>query len=117
MDQAGAAFRMILHSDPRCWCVTSVLRRGCCNRFEVCQFDEEPTRWCNGSFDDGYFPLTNMVPASTEPFQPSAKLVSKAEEIHRVLNASTVDVWKLREFALSDGGLVDGTSCDVSYVQ
>jgi hypothetical protein len=49
-----------------------------------------------------------MVLASTEPFQPSAKLVSKAEEIHRVLNASTVDVWKLREFALSEGGLVDG---------
>ena len=39
---------------------------------------------------------------------PSAELVAKAEEIHRVLSAPSIDVWKLRELALTEGGLVDG---------
>jgi hypothetical protein len=32
----------------------------------------------------------------------------KAEEINLVLLAPDVDLWKLRELALSDGGLVNG---------
>lgn len=34
--------------------------------------------------------------------------VSKAKEIQRLLEASSVDLWKLRELALSEGGLVNG---------
>lgn len=32
----------------------------------------------------------------------------KAEEIIQVLSEPQVDLWKLRELALSDGGLVNG---------
>ena len=34
---------------------------------------------------------------------------NKAEEIRRVLSEPVVDLWKLRELALSEGGLVNGT--------
>lgn len=37
------------------------------------------------------------------------ELASKAEEINQVLSEAEIDLWKLRELALSDGGLVDGT--------
>lgn len=37
------------------------------------------------------------------------QLASKAEEINQVLSEAEIDLWKLRELALSDGGLVDGT--------
>jgi hypothetical protein len=49
-----------------------------------------------------------MVLTTMDAHAPLAKLVSKAEELHRVLAAPTVDMWKLRELSLSDGGLVDG---------
>lgn len=32
----------------------------------------------------------------------------KVEEINAVLSEADVDLWKLRELALSDGGLVNG---------
>jgi len=37
------------------------------------------------------------------------QLASKAEVINQVLSEAEIDLWKLRELALSDGGLVDGT--------
>ena len=38
----------------------------------------------------------------------SAMMSSKAEEIGRVLSEPVVDLWRLRELALTDGGLVNG---------
>ena len=35
-------------------------------------------------------------------------LKEKAEEIDQLLKESPVDLWKLRELALSEGGLVNG---------
>lgn len=40
----------------------------------------------------------------------SERLASKTQEIRRVLSEPTVDLWRLRELALSDGGLVNGRS-------
>ena len=37
-------------------------------------------------------------------------LDDKALEIEAVLNQEDVDLWRLRELALSDGGLVNGES-------
>jgi len=34
----------------------------------------------------------------------------KLEEIKKVLSAPEVDLWKLREFALTEDGLLNGTS-------
>jgi hypothetical protein len=34
--------------------------------------------------------------------------MAKAEQIHSVLSAPEIDVWQLRELALTKGGLVDG---------
>lgn len=39
-------------------------------------------------------------------------LVDKAKEINLVLSEPEVNLWKLRELALSDGGLVTGTPQD-----
>ena len=38
----------------------------------------------------------------------SPQLQAKAEEINLVLLQPDVDLWKLRELALSEGGLVNG---------
>ena len=38
----------------------------------------------------------------------SATMSSKADEIGRVLSEPVVDLWKLRELALTEGGLVNG---------
>jgi hypothetical protein len=38
----------------------------------------------------------------------SAMMSAKAEEIGRVLSEPMVDLWKLRELALTEGGLVNG---------
>ncbi len=35
---------------------------------------------------------------------------AKAEEIRRILSEPVVDLWKLREMALTEGGLVNGKS-------
>jgi hypothetical protein len=35
-------------------------------------------------------------------------LASKAEEINLVLSEPDVDLWRLRELAISEGGLVNG---------
>ena len=35
-------------------------------------------------------------------------MTAKAEEIRRILSEPVVDLWKLRELALSEGGLVNG---------
>ena len=40
----------------------------------------------------------------------SPQLQAKAEEINLVLLQPDVDLWKLRELALSEGGLVNGKS-------
>ena len=40
----------------------------------------------------------------------SERLAAKTQEIRRVLSEPTVDLWRLRELALSDGGLVNGMS-------
>ena len=40
-----------------------------------------------------------------------ARMRAKAEEINLVLLEPDVDLWKLRELALSDGGLVNGKYC------
>lgn len=37
------------------------------------------------------------------------QLIEKAVEINLVLNEPEIDLWRLREFALTDGGLVNGT--------
>jgi hypothetical protein len=39
---------------------------------------------------------------------PQKELQEKAEEINLVLLQPDVDLWKLRELALSEGGLVNG---------
>lgn len=38
----------------------------------------------------------------------SAMMSTKAEEIRRLLSDPVVDLWKLREMALTEGGLVNG---------
>ena len=38
----------------------------------------------------------------------SAMMSAKAEEIRRLLSDPVVDLWKLREMALTEGGLVNG---------
>jgi len=35
-------------------------------------------------------------------------MTNKAEEIRRILSEPVVDLWKLRELALTEGGLVNG---------
>jgi hypothetical protein len=46
----------------------------------------------------------------------------KAQEIEQILNEEEVDLWRLRELALSEGGLVNGTlyhaecHCCVGYL-
>lgn len=40
----------------------------------------------------------------------SPKLADKAEEIRRILSEPTVDLWRLRELASTEGGLVNGES-------
>lgn len=43
---------------------------------------------------------------------PSGGMAAKAEEIRRVLSEPAVDLWKLRDLALTEGGLVNGAfSC------
>jgi hypothetical protein len=43
-----------------------------------------------------------------------AELEAKKAEINLVLSEPDVDLWKLRELCLTEGGLVDG-SCFVAY--
>ncbi|CAB9515089.1 TBC1 domain family member 20 [Seminavis robusta] len=53
-----------------------------------------------------------MVTMATSPSHPSnkqARMREKAEEINLVLLEPDVDLWKLRELALSEGGLVNDT--------
>jgi hypothetical protein len=57
-----------------------------------------------------------MNPSCNEPADFKATLSiptpmsAKAEEIRRVLSEPVVDLWKLRELALTEGGLVNGKS-------
>ena len=44
-----------------------------------------------------------------EKIQSLQGLKEKAEEINLVLLQPSVDLWRLRELALSEGGLVNGT--------
>lgn len=43
-------------------------------------------------------------------------MAAKAEEIRRVLFEPEVDLWKLRELALTEGGLVNGECRSISIV-
>jgi hypothetical protein len=47
-------------------------------------------------------------PTPRHPNTKQARMREKAEEINLVLLAPDVDLWKLRELALSEGGLVNG---------
>jgi hypothetical protein len=49
-----------------------------------------------------------MAPLSLTKWK---NMQEKAEEINLVLLRPDVDLWKLRELALSEGGLVNGTYC------
>ena len=42
-------------------------------------------------------------------------LKEKADEINLLLLSPSVDLWRLRELALSEGGLVNGTLIEVSF--
>jgi hypothetical protein len=46
----------------------------------------------------------------------AAFLAEKAREIEKVLSGPDVDLWKLRELALSEGGLVNGMSFQSCHV-
>jgi hypothetical protein len=52
-------------------------------------------------------------------FDSNANLIpfldAKAEEINLILSEPDVDLWKLRALALSEGGLVNGTSIIVLH--
>jgi hypothetical protein len=39
---------------------------------------------------------------------PLTMMEAKAEEIRRILSEPVVDLWKLRELSLTEGGLVNG---------
>lgn len=41
-------------------------------------------------------------------FATPTAMAEKAEEIRRILSEPVVDLWKLRELALTEGGLVNG---------
>jgi hypothetical protein len=47
-------------------------------------------------------------PTPRHPNTKQARMREKAEEINLVLLEPDVDLWKLRELALTDGGLVNG---------
>jgi hypothetical protein len=49
-----------------------------------------------------------MSKSSSLNFGSSPFLDAKAEQINLVLSEPDVDLWKLRELALSEGGLVNG---------
>lgn len=51
---------------------------------------------------------TSPTRTAPHPNSRQARLREKAEEINLVLLEPDVDLWKLRELALSDGGLVNG---------
>ena len=51
----------------------------------------------------------SAVSPSVAATNPSSKLANKAEEIRHILSEPTVDLWRLRELAISEGGLVNGT--------
>lgn len=50
-------------------------------------------------------------------YRGSELFVSKREEILEVLTKPEVDLWKLRELALSEGGLVNGEYSGVSELR
>ena len=56
--------------------------------------------------DDG---STIAIMAKNNEKMPSA-MAAKTEEIRRILSEPVVDLWKLRELALTEGGLVNGKS-------
>lgn len=51
--------------------------------------------------------MSASSPPPSSPSMSSGRTAAKAEEIRRVLSEPTVDLWKLRELALTDGGLVN----------
>jgi hypothetical protein len=53
----------------------------------------------------GWLTTIMSFPTSTT----STVMLTKAEEINLILLQPEVDLWRLRELALSEGGLVNGT--------
>ena len=47
---------------------------------------------------------------ATAPSSNNPRMTAKSEEIRRILTEPTVDLWSLREMALTEGGLVSGAS-------
>jgi hypothetical protein len=58
-----------------------------------------------GSDSMGKMGRITIVPC---PPSASAAMQTKAEEINLILLQPQVDLWRLRELALSEGGLVNG---------
>ena len=48
--------------------------------------------------------------------RPPSALERKAEEIEAVLSQDDVDLWRLRELALTEGGLVNGAFCEEACI-
>jgi hypothetical protein len=44
-------------------------------------------------------------------------MAAKTEEIRRILSEPVVDLWKLRELALTEGGLVNGKSSHTTFCE
>jgi len=55
--------------------------------------------------------------SSTSPIKTNSNVTPhnsiKAEEIRKTLSEPTINLWKLRDLAISDGGLVNGAFSDV----
>ena len=52
---------------------------------------------------------TNNNSSSNVTPPPNYYNTIKAEEIRKALSEPTINLWKLRDLAISDGGLVNGT--------
>ena len=52
---------------------------------------------------------TKITQRQSSPLNRSPFIHQKVEEIELLLSQPDIDLWKLREFALSPGGLVNGT--------
>lgn len=53
---------------------------------------------------------------NNNPNQYCYRLVEKAHDIDLILNEPEIDLWMLRELALTEGGLVNGMFFVISFV-
>ena len=56
----------------------------------------------------------STIPKTRSPRNQNSYLKQKAVEIELLLSQPEIDLWKLRNFALTPGGLVNGTFCNKS---